>query len=459
MSPSYRTIQPATGECLQEFASATGTEIEGVLSRSHSAARTQRGVPPEKRAEILLRLASELRGKKDMLARLITLEMGKILRESEQEVERCADACGSLAAHGMSWLESRTVAVERGEARISYAPLGPILAIMPWNFPFWQVFRFAAPAFLAGNTVILKHAPNTPQCAVAITKLWLEAGAEPGCFENLFLTNDQAGAVIADPRIRGVSLTGSVAAGKAVAAAAGANLKKCVLELGGSDPFIVLSDVNVERAVDAAATYRFMNNGQSCISPKRFVVHESVYNRFRDGLVEKARARKVGDPFLSGTDQGPLARGDLRDALVGQMTRATAGGARALTGGKGLDGAGYYFEPTVVECEDKENTLRSEEVFGPVAVLVRFAEEVEAIAIANETAFGLGASIWTNDRARAERMVSKIEAGCIFVNEGVRSEPLLPFGGTKNSGIGKELGPEGIRELMLSRTERFFSGE
>ncbi len=448
----YETINPADGKRVETYSTATDAEVDRALDRAGAAFAGWRVTPIEKRAEALRRIAGVLEAQAARLASLMALEMGKPLAEGEAEARKCALACRYYADHAAAFLEPRSCESDGTRAYVRYDPLGPILAIMPWNFPFWQFFRAAAPALTAGNPLLLKHAPNTPGCALGIEKLVDEAGVPGGLVQNLFLTNHQAARVIADLRVRGVTLTGSAAAGREVASVAGRWLKPMVMELGGSDPFIVFEDADVERAVTVGAAARCINNGQSCIAAKRFLVQRSVFNRFRDGLVEAMGRRKMGDPRDAGTTLGPLARRDLRDHLADQVGRTLSLGAEALLGGRVPDREGFFYPPTVLAGVKPGTPAADEELFGPAATLIPFEKEEEALAIANGGAYGLGASLWTGDPARAERLIPAIESGAVFVNGMVKSDPRLPFGGVKDSGFGRELGPEGIHEFVNIKT-------
>jgi succinate-semialdehyde dehydrogenase/glutarate-semialdehyde dehydrogenase len=454
---SYRTLNPSTGELLRTFPLAEASAIERAVVSAATAFSHWKTSTHQERRKLLSAVANGLESRSDELARTVSLEMGKVFEEAKQELSRCARVCRYFADNGEALLadEERDVSGE-GRALTAFDPLGPMLAIMPWNFPLWQVFRCAAPALAAGNTILLKHAPNTPQCAEAITALFSEAGAPSGLFQNLFLSNEQAASVLQDRRVACASLTGSVRAGKSIAGTAGAHLKKVVLELGGSDPFIICEDADGDRAVKAALSFRLMNNGQSCISPKRILVQRRRFGEIRDKVVQGFRARRIGDPFDPTTESGPMAREDLRDALLDQVRRSVAQGARLVCGAEVPSRPGFFVSPGVLENPPPGSAARCEELFGPIAVLVPFDSEEEAARIANETAFGLGASIWTADEARGFAIARGIDAGCVFINGGVRSEPSLPFGGIKDSGLGRELGREGIREFTNIKTVRIF---
>jgi len=452
MERVYESVDPATGEVLESFPIATDTELRDALDRAESAFAVWHRQPLQDRAARLTRVAELLDAQAGDLAELMALEMGKRVAEGVAEAKKCAWGCRYYAENAASFLKPEKKQSDGSEAWIRYEPLGPLLAIMPWNFPFWQFFRFAAPALVAGNVTLLKHAPNTPRCARRIERLLLDAGLPDGAIRNLFLSNEQAARAIADPRIRGVTLTGSTRAGKQVAATAGANLKTMVLELGGSDPFIVFADADIEKAIEGGVASRCLNNGQSCIAAKRFLVQAPVFDEFRDGLVERMRERTMGNPRDPDVQLGPLARRDLRDRLAAQVASSVTAGARALCGGEVPDCDGFFYPATVLVDAPPESPAACEELFGPVATLFRFENDEDALALANGTAYGLGASLWTTDRERADRLIPRIESGAVFVNGLVKSDPRLPFGGIKDSGFGRELGREGLLEFVNRKT-------
>jgi succinate-semialdehyde dehydrogenase/glutarate-semialdehyde dehydrogenase len=380
-------------------------------------------------------------------------EMGKPVDAGRSEAEKCAWACDYYAEHAARFLADEPAETDARRSYVAYRPLGPILAIMPWNFPYWQVFRFTAPALMAGNTVLLKHAGNVPRCARRVERVLVDAGLPPGCFQSLFLTNQQVGGVIRNRRVRGVTLTGSVRAGQAVAKQAGARVKKTVLELGGSDPYVVLEDADVEAAAAACVQSRLVNSGQSCIAAKRFIVLSAVHDDFVDAVVERMRAAKVGSPFQEGTTVGPQAREDLRDTLHRQVERSIGAGARCLLGGEVPDGPGWYYPPTVLADVRAGMPAYAEELFGPVASILAARNRTTAIRLANDTSFGLGAAVFTADLAEGERIArDELNAGCCFVNTFVRSDPRLPFGGVMDSGYGRELGRHGLLEFVNAKT-------
>jgi succinate-semialdehyde dehydrogenase / glutarate-semialdehyde dehydrogenase len=448
----YETIDPATGLLSGSYPTATADEVESALVAAAAASERARRRDATERAPLLRALADLFEDEAPRLARTAAEEMGKPLAQGEAEAKKCATGCRWVADAGPALLAPERRTSDGREAWVRYDPLGPLLALMPWNFPFWQVVRFAAPALLAGNTVLLKHASSVPECALALERLFREAGFEPGAFTSLFLDPEQAGRVIDDARIRGVSLTGSTRAGRVVAARAGAALKPCVLELGGSDPFVVFADAPLETTVAAAVQARCQNAGQSCIAAKRFFVERPLLARFRDAFAVGLAALRVGPPKEPATQVGPLAREDLRTTLAEQVAASVALGARVLVGGRVPPGPGAYYPPTLLVDVPPEAPAAREELFGPVAVLEGFEGEEQAVALANQTPYGLGASLWTADLARARRLVPRIEAGSVFVNGIVKSDPRLPFGGAKDSGLGRELGVEGLRAFTNAKT-------
>ena len=389
-----------------------------------------------------------LRTRRAEYARTMTLEMGKPIVQGEAEVDKCAWVCEYYADHAEAFLAEQPRETEASRSYVRFDPLGPVLAVMPWNFPFWQVFRFAAPALMAGNAGVLKHASNVPRCALAIEEVFREAGFPRGLFSTVLVGSSSVAALIANPRIVAVTLTGSDRAGSKVAEQAGRELKKTVLELGGSDPFIVLADADLAAAARTAAEARLINSGQSCIAAKRFIVVEPVADQFLDRFLDELRSRRMGDPLVRGTQVGPQARLDLRDSLHEQVAESVKRGAKLLLGGEVPAGKGAFYPPTLLAAVDKGMPAFDEETFGPVAAVIRAKDAADAVRLANDSAFGLGASLWTQDRARAERMAAQIEAGSVFVNGVVKSDPSLPFGGIKRSGYGRELSEYGIREFV-----------
>jgi succinate-semialdehyde dehydrogenase/glutarate-semialdehyde dehydrogenase len=454
---AIESINPATGERLRSFKALSEVEIDDKLERAAAAFGDWSRRPVGARAGVLERAAELLEAEADRHGRLMTSEMGKLIGAARDEAKKCALACHYYAEHAEVFLRPETAA-DRGGAgakdAVYFQPLGVVLAVMPWNFPFWQVIRFAAPALTAGNVGLLKHASNVPQCALALEDLFRRAGAPEGVFQALLIGSDRVGSVIADERVAAVTVTGSEGAGRDVAAAAGRELKKSVLELGGSDPFIVLPSADLDAAVATAVKARVINNGQSCIAAKRFIVADAVYDRFAGRFVASMQALRVGDPMAPDTDVGPLATPAIRDGVADQVARSVAAGARLLAGGRALEGPGNFYPPTVLAEVPPAAPAASEEVFGPVAALFRARDADHALALANNTSFGLGASVWTRDRAEAERFARELEAGSVFVNSMVASDPRFPFGGIKRSGYGRELGVFGLREFVNVKTVR-----
>ena len=449
----YVSIDPHTGRQIQSFPVLEPAHLRAAVARSVSAFESWRRTSFEERAAVLCRAAAELRRTANEHAVLMAEEMGKPVRAGRSEAEKCAWACDYYAEHAPAFLADEPAGTEASKSYVSYRPLGPVLAIMPWNFPYWQVFRFAAPALMAGNTVLLKHAPNVPGCAQRMERLLSEVGLPEGCFQSLFLTNQQAGAVIRNRRVHGVTLTGSVRAGQAVAKQAGARIKKTVLELGGSDPYLILEDADVEAAAALCVQSRLVNSGQSCIAAKRFIVLEAVEEGFVEAVIERMRAARVGNPREEATEVGPQAREDLRDALHDQVQASVAKGARVLLGGEMPSGEGWYYPPTVLTGVKKGMAAYGEELFGPVASILTARNRKAAVRLANDTSFGLGAAVFTADLEEGERIArEELNAGCCFVNTFVRSDPRLPFGGVMDSGYGRELGRHGILEFMNAKT-------
>jgi succinate-semialdehyde dehydrogenase/glutarate-semialdehyde dehydrogenase len=446
------SINPATGEKLQEFRAFDGAEIEKRLRCADKAFSKYRRTTFTDRSVFLEAAAELLFQEKGKFAQIITLEMGKLFRDSLAEIEKCARGCRFYAENGERFLEEEPAQTDAAESYVEYQPVGPVLAIMPWNFPFWQVFRFAAPALLAGNVGLLKHASNVPQCALAIEQIFCRAGFEDGVFQTLLIEPEQVEKIIIDPRVKAVTLTGSEKAGGAVASTAAREIKKSVLELGGSDAFIVMPSADFERALSTAVKARTINSGQSCIAAKRFLIADQIYDEFLDQFVARMRALKIGDPMDETTEIGPLATEQILQGVHDQVQKSIAAGAKLLTGGNRIHGPGFFYEPTVLVNVPKESPAYREEVFGPVASIFRVRDSSEAIALANDTTFGLGSSAWTNDREEQKLFVSELEAGMVFINAMVASDPRLPFGGVKRSGFGRELGAAGIREFTNTKT-------
>jgi succinate-semialdehyde dehydrogenase/glutarate-semialdehyde dehydrogenase len=446
------TINPATGELLRSFAPLSEAILEQKLALAASSFVQYRKSTLADRSRLMLRAAELLDAEKETLGRLMTTEMGKPIRAAIEEAAKCAWACRYYAENAPALLSDEEIATNASASYIKYQPLGPILAIMPWNFPFWQVFRFVAPALMAGNVGLLKHASNVPQCALAIEDLLLRAGFPAGVFQTLLISSSDVKRVIEDSRVKAVTLTGSEDAGVQVGAQAGAAIKKVVLELGGSDPFIVLASADLEKAAEVAVRARVINNGQSCIAAKRFIVEDSVYDRFEKLFVARMSSLKVGDPLDEATDIGPLATAEILETLDQQIKATVARGGRLLTGGTRRPGAGNYYAPTVLANVPADSPAYREELFGPCAALFRARDIDEAIDLANDSVFGLGASAWTNDELEQRRLIDDIEAGLVFINGMVASDPRLPFGGVKRSGVGRELGAFGIREFLNIKT-------
>jgi succinate-semialdehyde dehydrogenase/glutarate-semialdehyde dehydrogenase len=449
---SIQSINPATGAVLATFDALDEGALEARLDLAVSAFAGWKKTSLQERAALMALAADLLERDADEIARIMTLEMGKPLRDARGEALKSARGCRYYAEHAESFLRDEEVATEAKRSYIRYEPLGPVLAIMPWNFPFWQVFRFAGPALMGGNVALVKHAPNVPQCALFIEGIFTRAGFPAGVFQNLFLETERVAGVIGDPRIRAVTLTGSERAGRDVAAKAGAALKKTVLELGGSDPFIVMPSANLDAAVSSAVKSRTGNTGQSCIAAKRIIVADQIANEFVSRFVAAMEALKVGDPTDPATDLGPMARPDLVDGLDAQVQATVAAGARVVTGGKRLAGPGNFYPPTVLVDVPLDSVAACEELFGPVASVFSVDGIDEAIRLANDSNYGLGASVWTTDAGEQARFADEIEAGQVFVNAMVVSDPRVPFGGVKNSGYGRELGIHGIHEFVNAKT-------
>lgn len=445
---TIESINPATGEVLERFTETSGQELDRALAAAHAAFLEWRTVPFALRASRMREAASVLRARKSEYARTMTLEMGKPIVQAEAEVDKCAWACEYYAEHAEAFLAEQPRETDAARSYVRFDPLGPVLAVMPWNFPFWQVFRFAAPALMAGNAGILKHASNVPRSALAIEEVFREAGFPRGLFSTVLIGPSAVARLIADPRIVAVTLTGSELAGSKVAEQAGRELKKTVLELGGSDPFIVLGDADLATAARTAADARLINSGQSCIAAKRFIVVEPVADQFLERFLHELSSRRMGDPLSRETQIGPQARVDLRDSLHRQVEESVKRGAKLLLGGEIPPGKGAFYPPTLLAAVDKGMPAFDEETFGPVAAVIRAKDETDAVRLANDSTFGLGASLWTQDRVRAERLAARIEAGSVFVNGVVKSDPRLPFGGIKRSGYGRELSEYGIREFV-----------
>ncbi|MDQ3805311.1 MAG: NAD-dependent succinate-semialdehyde dehydrogenase [Acidobacteriota bacterium] len=448
------TINPATGELLKSFEPMSDSEVEARLRLAAAASREHRRAPFAARARMLLRVARLLEAGKGLYARLITTEMGKPLAAALREIEKCVRLCRYYADEAERLLADEYVPTDSRASYVRHEPLGPVLAVMPWNFPFWQVVRVAAPALMAGNVVLLKHAPNVPQCALAVEEVFRRAGFPEGAFQTLLVEEVEVARVIADPRVAAVTLTGSDAAGSSVAAEAGQHLKKTVLELGGSDPFVVMPSADLAEAVQTGVRARTLNSGQSCIAAKRFIIAEEIYEEFERRFAAGMEALRVGDPLEEATEIGPLATEQVLRDLDSQVRGLVAAGARLVLGGGRLARPGFYYAPCVLAEVPESAPAYREELFGPVALLFRARGVEEAMRLANDTPYGLGASAWTNDEAEANRFVEEIEAGSVFINGLVASDPRLPFGGVKRSGYGRELGAHGLREFVNVKTVR-----
>jgi succinate-semialdehyde dehydrogenase/glutarate-semialdehyde dehydrogenase len=447
-----QSINPATGKLLRSFDALTPDALEAKLALAASAAKTFPSEPLDQRTFWMRRLAALLESDLEELAEMMTAEMGKTLAASRAEVQKCIACCHYYAENAARILAPEPIETDNAESYVRYDPIGVVLAVMPWNFPLWQVFRFAVPALMAGNVGLLKHAANVPQCALTIEALIRRAGFPRGSFQTLLLETRQVETVLNDERVAAVTVTGSEAAGRAIAAQAGWLIKKSVLELGGSDPFIVMPSADLDAAVSTAIQARCVNNGQSCIAAKRFLVHEDVYNQFAARFTAGMAALKVGDPTLEATEIGPLATPKILDDLLKQIQSAKDAGGRVLTGGEKIAGPGNYLQPTVIAGVQRSAAVCKEELFGPVALLFRIGSLKEAISLANDTPFGLAASVWTNDADERKQLTAELQCGAVFVNAQVASDPRLPFGGTKRSGYGRELGAAGMREFLNAKT-------
>ncbi len=446
MSGAFVTVDPSTGAVLERFERTTAAQVNARLQSAAAAFRSWSRSGIDERVALVRSIGARLRSQRERLAATAVREMGKPVAQALAEVDKCAACCDYFAGEGPRMLQPQPVGQKRGRY-VAFRPLGVLLAIMPWNFPYWQVFRAVIPALIAGNAVLLKHADSTTRCGLEIEDLLREAGAPAGLFSTLLISDDNADAAVADPRIAAVTLTGSERAGSAVGTAAGAALKKCVLELGGSDAFVVLADADLDAATSTAVFARFQNNGQSCIAAKRFIVESPIYDAFVERFVQLAGAQVVGDPKDPATQIGPCARADLRDTIAAQVRESVAAGGRLALGGGSIDRPGFYFEPTIVCDPPPGSPMRVREVFGPAAAVIRARDERDAIRIANETTYGLGCSIWTKDVSHAEALAAEIDAGMVFVNALVASDPALPFGGVKRSGYGRELSYFGLHEF------------
>jgi succinate-semialdehyde dehydrogenase / glutarate-semialdehyde dehydrogenase len=449
---TIQSINPSTEELIATFEEFTEQQLEQALDRAALAFERWRRVSFAERSRLMTEAATYLRGNRSRFADLITAEMGKPMAEAEAEIEKCAWNCDFYAKNAGRFLAAQRISSSARQSYVAFEPLGPVLAIMPWNFPFWQVFRFASPAIMAGNTALLKHASNVSQCALAIEDVFRAAGFPEGVFQTLLISGSKAESLIQDNRIRAVTLTGSDSTGSKVGGTGGRALKKCVLELGGSDPFIVLADADLQAAAETGVRARNQNAGQSCIAAKRFVVVETVADEFERRFIDSVSKLRVGDPTRRETQIGPMARDDLRDAIEGQVRRSVEQGSHVALGGHRMEGTGYFYAPTVLTGVTTEMPAAREETFGPVAAVIRARDTNEAIVIANDSRFGLGASVWTRDIEGARRLAGEVQAGSVFINGMVASDPRLPFGGIKHSGYGRELSEFGIREFVNIKT-------
>ncbi len=452
-------MNPATGKTVRTFEPFPAARVNECLDRAIAAYREHRRTAFSARAQWMQKAAAILDAESRELGRLMTVEMGKPIGAGIAEAEKCATACRYYAENAERFLADQPMKMEGGKSWVAFQPVGVVLAIMPWNFPFWQVFRFAAPALMAGNVGVLKHASNVPQCALAIEDVFRRAGFADGVFQTLLIGSDMVDGIIADTRIAAVTLTGSEGAGRSVASTAGKNLKRSVVELGGSDPFVVMPSADLEQAVSTAVTARMINNGQSCIAAKRFIIHEKIYDEFLKRFVAGVSAIRIGDPMDEKTQLGPLATGAIRDQLDNQVKASVAAGARLVTGGKKLEREGFFYAPTVLADIPPQAPAAREELFGPVASVFKAKDLADAIRIANGTTFGLGASAWTRDAAERDRFIADVESGLLFINGMVASDPRLPFGGVKNSGFGRELGEFGIREFVNIKSVRVLEAQ
>ncbi|WP_449419420.1 NAD-dependent succinate-semialdehyde dehydrogenase [Phormidium nigroviride] len=447
------TINPTTGETLKTYAPDSDAEIEAKLELAQQAFSKYRRLPFEQKAKWMQATADILERDREKFAKIMTLEMGKTLKSAIAEVEKSALGCRYYAENAPQFLADAPAKTDASQSFVRYQPLGPILAVMPWNFPFWQVFRFAAPALMAGNVGLLKHASNVPQCALMIAEIFTEAGFPPGVFQTLLVGADKVANIVTDDRVKAATLTGSEPAGASLAAAAGKSLKKTVLELGGSDPYIVMPSADIAAAASTAVTARTINNGQSCIAAKRFILADAIADEFLKHFVAQMEALKIGDPMLPDTDIGPLATPNILQELDTQVQACIQSGAKLLTGGRALsEQPGNFYQPTILAEIPADSPARLEEFFGPVALVFRVSGIDEAIELANSTSFGLGASAWTGEKAESDRFISELEAGSVFINGLVKSDLRLPFGGIKRSGYGRELSVQGIHEFVNIKT-------
>lgn len=447
-----QTINPASGKIEKTFSEQTSLEVYELIEKAHDAFLKWRETDFATRSQLMKSAAQILRDRKEHYGKILTLEMGKPITQAIVEVDKCAWVCDYYADNAEKILGEEIVQTDASESFVRFDPIGVVLAVMPWNFPFWQVFRFAAPALMAGNVCLLKHASNVPMSALAIEEIFTKAGFPENTFKSLLIGSSLVKNLIDHPKVKAVTLTGSEPAGKQVAQACGAKLKKTVMELGGSDPFLVLEDANIDEAVKTAVSARIINNGQSCIAAKRFIVVENVYDEFEKKFVDAMKKVKVGDPMNKETELGPIAREDLLNELDEQIKQSVSKGASVLCGGKRIQREGYFYEPTILSNVLPGSPAYDDEIFGPVASLIKAKDEEDAIRIANDSPFGLGASLWTTNKEKAKEIAGKIESGSVFINGMVKSDPRLPFGGIKNSGYGRELSHYGIKEFVNIKT-------
>ena len=447
-----KSINPYNGETIEDFAEHTDADIDRALANADATYKDWRRSRFSHRSDVLMKAADELERRKDELGRIATLEMGKRLKEAVAEVEKCAWVCRYYAENGEKLISDETREGPAGKNFVAYLPIGPVLAVMPWNFPYWQCMRFAAPAIMAGNVGLLKHASNVSQCALEIEKVFLAAGAPQGVFQTLIVSSKKVEGILKDSRLRAATLTGSEGAGASVAATSGSQIKKTVLELGGSDPFIVMPSADIEKAVSVGVTARMQNNGQSCIAAKRFIVHADVYDDYLGRYTEAVEAITLGDPLVEGTGMGPLAMKAGVEDIASQIDRSVKAGAKLVTGGKAPDGEGYFYQPSILADVPEAAPAYREELFGPCAILFKVKSIDAAIDLANDSEFGLGGSVWTNEPNEQERFIRDLDQGGTHINRMTASDPRLPFGGVKKSGYGRELSSEGIREFMNAKT-------
>lgn len=449
---AIESINPANAKLIKRYKPYSFSQIESIINNVNNDFLNWKNTNFKQRKKLMLNVSRILQKQKVEYAKILTLEMGKPITQAIAEVEKCAWVCEYYAENAESILQKEFIKTDASESYVQFDPIGIVLAVMPWNFPFWQVFRFAAPALMAGNAGILKHASNVPMSALAIEEIFQKSGLPKNIFRTLLIESKQVDAVIENPKVKAATLTGSEYAGSMVAQKSGKMLKKSVMELGGSDPFIILADANLDEAVNTAVTARLLNNGQSCIAAKRFIVVEEIAEKFEEMFIKKMEETVVGDPMNDETDLGPIAREDLLIELHDQITKSVEAGAKILTGGKRLDRKGYYYAPTIISDVKKGMVAYEQELFGPVAIVIKVKNEEEAIFVANDTNFGLGASLWTKNISKAKKLASKIESGSVFINGMVKSDPRLPFGGIKLSGYGRELSHYGIKEFVNIKT-------